>query len=164
MKIQNKFRIVALVLVMAFVGHAQTRGIGIGAYVQAGNANELGGLNAKLFLDARSAVDLSLSVQMSPLGQSMGAYASYLIHGWDIIPVAAGKLPLYGGPSAGVGVWDGGTAIRVGGVGGIAYCMPPSTVPMDFFLQLNPKLEYHTDSKGLKMGLLAQLGLRFFFG
>jgi hypothetical protein len=166
MKFINTFRIAALVALFSLAAHAQMRGVGLGAYLQAGNAGEVGGLNAKMFLDARTALDLSLSIENDPFGASMGAYASYLIHHWDVIPVARGKMPLYIGPNGGVGIWNGGTAIRFGGIGGMAYCMDPGMAPLDFYLQLNPTMEYQifdgTHNDKLVFDLYLQLGMRFF--
>lgn len=159
-------RVLIFSLLCFGLSQAQTRGFGIGGYLQAGNAGEDGGLTAKMFLTERTAVELYLSVENDPFGESMGAYASYLIHSWNLIPVNAGKLPLYGGPNAGLGVWDGGTAIRAGVIGGMAYCLPQGTAPMDFFLQINPTFQYlsfegdHNDKLELEMFL--QLGLRYF--
>jgi hypothetical protein len=145
---------------------AQTKGIGLGGYLQAGNAGEDGGLNAKMFLNANQALDLSISIENDPFGESMGAYASYLIHAWDVIPMTTGKLPLYYGPNAGLGVWDGGTALRLGLIGGIAFCLPQGTAPMDFYLQLNPTFEYFMiegdGNNELELNFFLQLGLRFF--
>ncbi|HSQ41974.1 MAG TPA: hypothetical protein VLM37_06825 [Fibrobacteraceae bacterium] len=154
------------VLFLAASGIAQTRGIGAGGYVQAGNAGETGGLNAKLFLTPATAVDFSMSVETDPFGQSMGFYASYLMHYWDLIPVHEGKLPLYVGPNLGVGVWSnsgGGTALRAGAIGGMAYCLPQGTAPIDIYVQLNPTFEYNTADNALRMDMYLQLGVRFFF-
>lgn len=163
------FLVRALVICLLWVGvtQAQTRGFGIGGYLQAGNAGEDGGLTAKMFLNEKTALELYLSVENDPFGESMGAYVSYLLHAWNLIPVNAGKLPLYAGPNGGIGVWDGGTALRFGVIGGLAYCLPAGTVPMDFFLQLNPTFQYFSfEGSGndkLELDMFLHLGLRYFF-
>lgn len=167
MKHTSLYRALALFLLLAVAAAAQTRGFGIGGYLQAGNAGEDGGLTAKMFLNDKTAVEMYLSIENDPFGDSMGAYVSYLFHAWNVIPVNAGKLPLYYGPNAGLGVWDGGTAWRLGAIGGMAYCLPAGTVPMDFFLQMNPTFQYfmfegdHNDK--LELDFFLQLGLRYFF-
>jgi len=167
MKLSKVFQSFALTLIVAVGASAQTRGIGVGGYLQAGNSGEDGGLNAKLFLNQMDAIDLSLSIQMSPFGESMGAYVSYLFHYWNVIPMTTGKLPLYWGPNGGVGTWPGGSVIRFGAVGGMDYCLPQGTAPLDFYLQLNPNIEAVSPKGGkMSMGLnlYLQLGMRFFFG
>jgi hypothetical protein len=160
------FALAALLFCLAIPASAQTRGIGFGGYLQAGNAGEDGGLTAKMFLNDKTAIEIYLSIENDPFGDSMGAYASYLFHHWNVIPVNAGKLPLYWGPNAGIGVWDGGSALRFGMIGGLSYCLPAGTAPMDFFLQLNPTFQYfsfegdHNDK--LELDMFLQLGLRFF--
>lgn len=151
-------------LVIAAPTFAQDRGVGLGGYLQAGNAHESGGLNGKLFLSQRQAVDLQLSIQMSPLAKSMGAYGSYLFHWWDALPINKGSLPLYIGPLAGIGIWNGGFAIRGGGVGGFAYAFPSNTAPLDIYLQLNPVIELHiVDSdNAASFNLFIQFGMRYY--
>jgi len=162
------FHFFAFLLVGATVLSAQTRGLGLGGYLQAGNNDEYGGLNAKLWLNSNNAFDLSVSIENDPFGESVGAYASYLYHFWGVIPSSNPKMPLYLGPNGGVGVWDHGYALRFGAVGGIDFCLVPA--PIDFYLQLNPALEYSNDDRdgndaGAVHGkLYLQIGARFFFG
>lgn len=160
------YRTLGLVLFCLALGNAQMRGIGFGGYLQAGNSGEDGGLDAKVFLNSNTALDFMLSIENDPFGESMGAYVSYLIHAWDVIPVNSGKLPLYYGPNAGIGVWDDGSAIRFGLIGGMAYCLPAGTAPMDFFIQMNPTFQYFSfegdHNNKLELDFFLQLGLRFF--
>jgi len=162
------FHVFALLLLCAISASAQTRGIGIGGYVQT-NRDEMGGINGKVWLNSNNAFDLSVSIQDNPFGQDMGAYVSYLYHFWGVIPSSSPKLPLYVGPNGGIGVWDGGYALRFGAVGGLDVCIVP--IPMDFYLQLNPTFEFrhfddnnYHDNSGLGLTMYLQLGARFWFG
>lgn len=168
MKTQKIFRLVVF-LGMSFLvfSYGQTRGMGLGGYLQAGNTGETGGLTGKLFLTPIHALELNVSIDPD-LNGDMGAYVSYLFHFWDKVPVHTGKLPLYVGPNTGVGVWeDNGNniAIRLGVIAGGSFCLPQGTVPMDFYLQLNPTLEHliyeHGDNDS-NIELFLQIGCRFF--
>lgn len=161
--------LMVLLLASAFAApsFAQTKGLGLGLYGQVGNTNERGGINAKLWLNANNAFDLSASIEPDPLFASAGFYASYLYHFWNVLPVSFMKIPLYFGPNGGVGVWDGGFALRGGVVGGIDFCFP--TVPMDIYIQGNPAVEYKNydngdERGGLDLDFYLQIGLRFFVG
>jgi len=168
MKTKNlRLAIVFLGLMGISWSWAQEQGIGVGGYLQAGNPWEDGGLDMKIFLSRVHAVDVQVSVEMTPeFGGSMGVYGSYLFHWWDVLPIRQGKLPLYVGPNLGFGIWDNGFALRLGGIGGMAYCLPRSAAPLDFYLQLNPVLEYKVNDGApntLEADLFLQLGFRVFF-
>ncbi|NLB62878.1 MAG: hypothetical protein GX801_02050 [Fibrobacter sp.] len=150
-------------LLVAAPSMAQYNGIGFGGYLQAGNPHEAGGLNMKFFLSQRHAIDAQLSIQMSPLAKSMGAYGTYLFHWWDALPINKGAIPLYIGPNLGFGVWDGGFTIRGGAIAGLAYALPKGTAPLDFYLQLNPAIEVDfVDKTHASFNLYLQFGIRFY--
>lgn len=148
--------------------------VGVGGYLQIGNAHEHFGLIAKFKLNPTTSFDLSGSIELDNDGSSIGVYGGYYYHYYNVIKpdAGAGRVPLYHGPYGGIGLWDSdggndGFALRIGWTGGIAYELPRSAAPMDFFFDLNPVFEYlaieNVEDEWEFPEIYAKLGFRFYF-
>jgi hypothetical protein len=127
---------------------------------------EPSGLSAKLFLDARHALDFALDYSL--VDSALYIHADYLLHfsGWRVRDGGVHRLVPYVGLGGKVGLRDhddGRGHDRDGALGariplGIAWM--PASVPIDVFLELVPGLFLIPETDP---DLDASLGLRYFF-
>lgn len=125
---------------------------------------EPSGLSAKLFLDARHALDFALDYSL--VDSALYIHADYLLHfsGWRVRDGGVHRLVPYVGLGGKVGVRDHrGDDDRSGALGariplGIAWM--PASVPIDVFLEIVPGLFLIPETDP---DLDASLGLRYFF-
>lgn len=153
-----------LAALLSFGGNvfAQDHGFGIGVV-----AGEPTGVNGKLWIGDRSAVDFAfgLSIGGDRIGNNVNdtwsrfhLHADYLYHFFDVISSSM-RLPLYvgAGPRLNFG-GNYGASFGVRGVAGIAWLM--ERAPVDVFLEVAPVFQVGYD---VGAGLEGGLGVRYFF-
>lgn len=181
-------RILLLLLVFGLFGFAQgSANNALGLWLQGGNGDEHWGMDWKHKLNATTATDFYFRLYSSDEETSLGAYLGYYFHNYNVIKIdaGAGRIPLYWGPYGGFGYWSydwnnndnydvTGLALRFGVVGGMAWELP-SSVPLEFWLELNPLAEFRNTSWDAPAGqddndtdweipeLYIRLGLRAWF-
>lgn len=181
-------KILLALLLLALSVSAQTKSNALGLWLQGGNSGEHWGMDWKHKLNPTTATDLYFRLYSSDHETSLGAYLGYYFHNYNVIKLdaSAGRMPLYWGPYGGFGYWSEdwndnnddwdvtGLAIRFGVVGGIAWELPAS-VPIEFWMELNPLAEFQNVSWDAPAGqddsdthweipeLYFRLGLRAWF-
>jgi hypothetical protein len=118
-------------------------------------AGDPSGLSGKLWLGPNNALDFIAG--FSILDDRISLNADYVWHEWGLIPVQAGKLPLYYGMGVGTSIAHS-AAIGVRGVVGLEYIFP--SAPLDAFVELGPGANILPSTDFTFSG---GIGMRFFF-
>jgi hypothetical protein len=129
---------------------AQTGNLGLGIV-----AGDPSGISGKLWTGPNNAIDFI--VGFSLYHDYVSINADYVWHEWNLIPVKAGRLPLY----YGMGLWTSisqGPAVGGRGIVGLEYLFP--SAPLDVFLELGPGIQILPDTGP---AFSAGLGMRYFF-
>jgi len=155
-----------LALLAVFIGRPTEGVADVGPFGLGLILGEPSGLSAKLFLDARHALDFALDYSLVDAG--LYAHADYLLHftGGRIRDGGVHRLVPYAGVGGMVGLHDrdkGRGHDRDGALGariplGIAWM--PTSFPIDVFLEVVPGIFLLPETDP---GLDASLGLRYFF-
>lgn len=155
-----------LALVTAWFGLPDTARADGGPFGLGIILGEPSGLSAKLFLDARHALDFALDYSL--VDSALYVHADYLLHfsGWRVRDGGVHRLIPYVGLGGKIGVRDhdgdhghdrdGALGVRI--PVGIAWM--PASVPIDVFLEIVPGLFLIPETDP---DLDASLGLRYFF-
>lgn len=176
--------VILMVSAMAFAGSAaESKSMGIGGWLQAGNPGEHAGLDLQMRQAPNITLDIYLHFYFSNGDNSLGGYFGYY---WNYIltgvPGDVGRMGFYVGPVGGLGWWDedigggcdeSGISIRVGVVGGYQWEFP--VIPLQLYLELNPVGEFHyfwweddhnhddSDTDWELPDFYFRIGLRFWF-
>lgn len=147
----KKLVLVSLIALFSLSVFAQDKGFGLGVIF-----GEPTGLSAKLWTSERTALDAAVAWSFSGVGW-LHIQADFLMHNYDLISVAKGKLPLYYGGGAYLAFSsDLGLGARV--PLGLAYQFEDA--PVDIFAELAPGLALLPDI-GFYIG--GGIGVRYFF-
>ncbi len=141
--------IMALFLISSQV-NAQDSGFGIGMVI-----GDPTGISIKGWINDVNAVDASVSWSFYKAG-FFNVTADYVWH-FDVIPVIKGKLPLYVGPGASIGIGNDfwiGARVPVG----LNYMFEGA--PVDIFVEIVPVLNLFP---GTYFHFNGGIGARFFF-
>jgi hypothetical protein len=129
---------------------AQSEGFGIGLII-----GEPTGISGKYWTGEKTAFDGGVAWSFVDQG-ALHVHADYLVHLYDVIPVANGALPLYFG---------GGGRINVGqdfvlgarGVVGLNYHF--SGAPVDVFIEIAPVFDFLPSTR---LSMNGGIGVRYF--
>jgi len=148
----KKLTIFAFAIVL-FTGSikAQDSGFGIGAIFGSPT-----GVSAKLWINETNAIDGSAAWSFYNTGY-FAINANYLWHKFDLIRVDSGKLPLYFGIGAKIGISEF-FHIGVRAPVGLDYMF--SEIPLDVFVEIAPSLML---SPATSFQLDGGIGVRYFF-
>jgi len=180
-------KILFAILMVAAVAFAEapsaSKQMGVGGWLQGGNAGEHAGLDFQMRDGATNVWDIYAHFYFSSGDNSLGAYIGYY---WNYylngVPNDIGRMGFYVGPAGGLGWWnvghkddwdENGLSIRFGVVGGYEWEFP--VIPLQLFLELNPVGEFHyvwwddnhdnewDDTDWELPDIYFRIGLRFWF-
>ncbi|MCF0220661.1 MAG: hypothetical protein HUK19_00055 [Fibrobacter sp.] len=139
---------------------SSSKNMGVGAWIQAGNAGEHFGLDFMMRMGSDITLDIYAHLFLSDGDNSLGLYLGYY---WNFylsgVPRELGRMGFYAGPTGGLGFWDNyhsagwdgnryvwwrdetGFAIRMGIAGGYQWEFPK--IPLQFYMELSPVIEFH---------------------
>ena len=144
--------LIFIIIISASFIHSQNKGFGLGIIV-----GEPTGVSFKYWTGGNSAFAGAVAWSFVD-GGALHIHADYILHSFNLIQVASGRLPLYYGIGGRIKFLDDNAGIGVRVPVGLAYLF--SGTPIDIFLEVVPILNLapKTDFK-----INAAIGGRYFF-
>lgn len=128
---------------------SSSKQMAVGGWVQGGNPGEHAGIDFMMRQSEQITWDIYAHFYFSDGDNSLGLYFGYYWNFYLNAPADLGRMGLYVGPTAGIGIWDEeywwfdefGIAVRLGVVGGFQWEFP--AIPLQIYLELSPVGEFH---------------------
>lgn len=149
--------IAGAILVGAQAADAQLREIDTGDWEAGIILGEPTGFSTKFWTTWNSAIDLGIAWSFGDDGH-VHLHADYLFHNFDIFDIAEGDLPVYFGIGGRVRLEDDDSRVGLRLSVGLEYV--PADVPVGFFFELAPIVDFAPETEGNFNG---GLGVRYIF-